>query len=742
MPAEHTDSATLDQPDDFDLQLIDELICPRRDGESGLVDEVLSPLTRLWILRILVPLGGQRRFVRGSDFANDDLAVSLGFVEEAEADRDNFDAKAINTRLQQLHSEAEREARACPPTHSPTLETNLDRFQELLHFSASERAVLRFALSLHTESMLDDTADLIGRCSLTKFYQALAGILGLTESAVRRATSSESVLARSGLLLVDTLQNGLRHKFIFVSDKLPNRMLQQSGGALELLKGVVNQCPSAELVRADYAHLEADLAVIGPYLKIARDQHRKGVNILFYGPPGTGKTQLARLIADELEVPLFEVTNEDNDGDPSSGTQRLNAFRMAQTLFRERPALVVFDEVEDLFGSPRTPARSGRSSNEPSKSWINHILENNAAPTFWISNVITEIDPAYVRRFDYVLRVGQPPREAREALLVRTCGDLLPPVTLRRLSAHPQLAPALITRAAQVLGDIQATRSKETYQTDLVRMIDHTLRAQGHSPISETLESPLPPFYDPRFINTAEDPEKILEGIRRTGSARLCLFGPPGTGKTAFGRYIAEKLGRRLHLVRTSDILGPYVGMTEANLAEAFAQARSSKSVLLIDEVDSFLQNRSHARHGWEITAVNEMLTQMENFPGVFIASTNLMDDLDPAAMRRLDLKLKFLSLRPDQAAELLSKHLNAADLPPAKPEDIRELSRLHLLTPGDFAAVDRRHRFYALTDAAAFVRALAAECAQKTPHNRGSIGFGLPAAESLHGTKQRSPHE
>ena len=58
-------------------------------------------------------------------------------------------------------------------------------------------------------------------------------------------------------------------------------------------------------------------------------------------------------------------------------------------------------------------------------------------------------------------------------------------------------------------------------------------------------------------------------------------------------------------------------------------------AILLIDEVDSFLQDRRHAQRSWELSGVNEMLTQMESYQGVFIGSTNLMSSLDSAALRR-----------------------------------------------------------------------------------------------------------
>lgn len=92
---------------------------------------------------------------------------------------------------------------------------------------------------------------------------------------------------------------------------------------------------------------------------------------------------------------------------------------------------------------------------------------------------------------------------------------------------------------------------------------------------------------------------------------------------------------------RVSDLVSPYVGTTEQNLAQAFDRAQQEDAVLLLDEVDK-LQDRRKARQSWGVTAVNEMLTQMESYRGLFIASTNLMSDLDEASLRRFDLKVHF----------------------------------------------------------------------------------------------------
>ena len=121
---------------------------------------------------------------------------------------------------------------------------------------------------------------------------------------------------------------------------------------------------------------------------------------------------------------------------------------------------------------------------------------------------------------------------------------------------------------------------------------------------------------------------------------------------------------------------------------------------------------------------VNEMLTQMESFGGVFIASTNLMGSLDQAALRRFDLKVKFDYLRTGQAWELLERQCAALGLPAPELGLRVQLQKLTMLTPGDFAAVARRHRFAPIGSPAALVAALAAECAVKAGGNQVTIGF------------------
>ena len=130
-----------------------------------------------------------------------------------------------------------------------------------------------------------------------------------------------------------------------------------------------------------------------------------------------------------------------------------------------------------------------------------------------------------------------------------------------------------------------------------------------------------------------------------------------------------------------------WVGETEKNIAESFQQAETERAILLIDEVEGFLQDRRAARYSWEVTGVNEMLTWMESFPGVFIASTNLRDNLDQAALRRFDLKIKFDYLLPRQSQALLESYCNILYLDTPNDALAVRLGQLNNVTPGDFAA-------------------------------------------------------
>jgi transitional endoplasmic reticulum ATPase len=375
-----------------------------------------------------------------------------------------------------------------------------------------------------------------------------------------------------------------------------------------------------------------------------------------------------------------------------------------------------------VFADSGTPF-GPRSTAQRRKAWLNRMLEQNRVPTLWLSNSIADIDPAFMRRFDMVLEVPVPPRAQRERILQAACGDLADAPTLARMAAAEALAPAVAERAASVVRAIRGEFDDAGAARALAWLASRSLEAQGHPSLDAGKATQLPAHYDPAILNADADLAALASGLAESRSARLCLYGPPGTGKTAFGRWLAERLGMPLLLRSASELMSKWVGESEKAIAAAFRQAEREGALLMIDEVDSFLRDREGARQSWEVTRVNEMLTRMEVFGGVFVASTNLMGDLDPAALRRFDIKIRFDALQPSQAALLLARQCSSLGLDAPLAVDLARVRRLAGLTPGDFAALARRHRFTPFADAAGLLAGLAQECALKKD-SKGAIGF------------------
>ena len=227
-----------------------------------------------------------------------------------------------------------------------------------------------------------------------------------------------------------------------------------------------------------------------------------------------------------------------------------------------------------------------------------------------------------------------------------------------------------------------------------------------------------PPRFDLGLIQADTDPVTLAESL--VGDAdrgfSLCLQGPPGTGKSAFARYLAERLGLEVLQKRASDLLSPWVGETEQQIAAAFAEARDAGAFLIFDEADSLLADRRSAHRSWEVSQVNEMLTWMESHPLPFACTTNFGEHLDPATLRRFVFKVRLDYLAPEQVEQAFRAYFA---LPP--PDGLTDLAAL---TPGDFAVVRRKAEVLAkLGDRQALADMLRAECDAK-PDRPRPIGF------------------
>lgn len=125
----------------------------------------------------------------------------------------------------------------------------------------------------------------------------------------------------------------------------------------------------------------------------------------------------------------------------------------------------------------------------------------------------------------------------------------------------------------------------------------------------------------------------------------MLFSGPPGTGKTMAAEVVAGELGLELYRIDLSRVVSKYIGETEKNLRELFAEAENSGSILFFDEGDSLFGKRTEVKDSNDRFANMEaayLLQRIETFDGVSILATNLLQNMDEAFLRRMQVIVKF----------------------------------------------------------------------------------------------------
>ena len=163
---------------------------------------------------------------------------------------------------------------------------------------------------------------------------------------------------------------------------------------------------------------------------------------------------------------------------------------------------------------------------------------------------------------------------------------------------------------------------------------------------------------------------KVLSRLKEWGiverkrglDTRIIFYGPPGTGKTMTALSLSKSLKKSVLNFDCSKILSQYVGESEKNVRKIFdtyydlSNKTKSSPVLLLNEADQFLSSRTsqslHSADKMHNQMQNIFLEQIENFNGVLIATTNLLENIDPAFSRRFDYKIEFK--KPDFSQRVL----------------------------------------------------------------------------------------
>ncbi|PIA55395.1 hypothetical protein AQUCO_00800272v1 [Aquilegia coerulea] len=157
----------------------------------------------------------------------------------------------------------------------------------------------------------------------------------------------------------------------------------------------------------------------------------------------------------------------------------------------------------------------------------------------------------------------------------------------------------------------------------------------------------------------------------------MLLYGPPGTGKTLMARQIGKMLnGRDPKIVNGPEVLSKFVGETEKNVRDLFADAehdqrtlgdQSGLHVIIFDEIDAICKSRGSTRDGTGVhdSIVNQLLTKIDGVEALnnvlLIGMTNRKDLLDEALLRPGRLEVQVEISLPDENGRLqiLQIHTN-----------------------------------------------------------------------------------
>ena len=452
----------------------------------------------------------------------------------------------------------------------------------------------------------------------------------------------------------------------------------------EELKSIVigeNHHPKLELI--DFQYLDENVSTLARILKNHNEASGNALNIFLYGDPGTGKTEFAKSIGAAVGRSVYFIGEQDENSQDVTRNERVSALMLLGGIKDiSNSKILVVDEADEILSDI---GANKDIRNKGSKIFLNRLLEGIKTPIIWIVNDQNSIDEAVLRRMSFSVEFPKPPLEVRKSIIAKIADDTKAKMAigdideLARYEASPAYFENAIRLSKNIDGDLKITQ----------QILENNLCTSGQ--ITKQIAAKNDFRLD--LCNANMDLIALRDQVKSCATTKLtfCFSGIPGTGKSEYARYLAKELGYEILYKRYSDLASMWLGGTEENIARAFREATKKKAFLILDEADSLLQKRENAQKSWEVTQVNEFLTQIENHEFPFAITTNAFDNLDTAAMRRFLFKVKFFAMSRDQIAEAFMHFFG--DTAPS------ELLRIENLTPADFALIRNQAQILGITD-------------------------------------------
>nr|WP_126451364.1 AAA family ATPase [Sulfodiicoccus acidiphilus] len=465
--------------------------------------------------------------------------------------------------------------------------------------------------------------------------------------------------------------------------------------------------------------------------------------ILLFGPPGCGKSLMMKALASESRLNFIYV----NVSDIMSKWYGESEARLKELFASARktaPCILFFDEI-DTIGTKRE-SHTGDSVTPRLLSLmlseIDGLQSDDSVIIVGSTNVPQLLDKALLRagRFDKVIFVGPPDRDARRQILKVHCSDkpLDETVDLDKIAdaterySGADLANLCQEVARRVASEALEKGERKISMDDFSQVIkrykpsitlqmledyekfrmDFERRFKGRELGDEeesrlTLNSvggysdikrELYELLEMQFKYT-----KLMEELNVTPIRGILLYGPPGVGKTMMSRALAKSLGVKLISLSGAEVMYKgYEGAVNA-IKEIFNRARENKpSIILLDELDA-IASRRNSKGNETSKVVNQILTEMDGIRSlkevVIIATTNRIKAIDPALLRpgRFDKVVHVPLPNLEERVEIFKKYLGADVCDALKCEKLAQMTEGY--SGADIAAVTREAKIKLLRE-------------------------------------------